>query len=53
MNPLVKYYRKAQPSKWVIFGIVFGIIFFAVAFVAVCVLLRVYRLGGKHKTTDS
>ncbi|CAF2310395.1 unnamed protein product [Rotaria sp. Silwood2] len=53
IKPLIKDYRKNQPSKWVILGIIFGIILFAVAFVGVCVALRVYRLGGKHKTTDS
>ncbi|CAF0836880.1 unnamed protein product [Rotaria sordida] len=53
MRPLIKNYRKNQPSKWVILGIIFGIIFFAVAFVGICVVLRVYRLGGKNKTTDS
>lgn len=53
MSPSIIRFRKNQPSKWVILGIIFGIIFFAIAFVGVCVLLRVYRLGGKHKTTDS
>jgi t-SNARE complex subunit (syntaxin) len=53
MNSSIKRYRKNQPSKWVIVGIILGIIFFAVAFVAICVILRVYRLGGKNKTTDS
>jgi t-SNARE complex subunit (syntaxin) len=49
----VKGYKKGQPSKLVIFGIIFGIISFAVAFVGVCVLIRVYRPSGKHKTIDS
>ncbi|CAF3679675.1 unnamed protein product [Adineta steineri] len=53
MNPLIKRYRQNQPSKWVIIGIVLGIILFAIAFVAVCVIIRVHRLGGKNKTTDS
>jgi len=53
MNSSIKRFRKNQPSKWVIVGIILGIIFFAVAFVAICVILRVYRLGGKNKTTDS
>ncbi|CAF1311063.1 unnamed protein product [Rotaria magnacalcarata] len=53
MNPLIINYRRNQPSKWVILGIIFGIILFAVVFVAACVLLRVHRLSGKHKTTDS
>ncbi|UJR25993.1 hypothetical protein I4U23_007340 [Adineta vaga] len=52
-SPLIKNYRRNQPSKWVIIGIILGIILFAVAFVAICVILRVYRLGGKSKTTDS
>jgi t-SNARE complex subunit (syntaxin) len=53
MNPLVKRYRKNQPSKWAIFGIISGIILFAIGFVVICVLIRVYRPSGKRKTTDS
>jgi len=53
MSPSMTRYRQSQPSKWVIISIVLGIIFFAIGFVAICVLLRVYRLSGKHKTTDS
>jgi t-SNARE complex subunit (syntaxin) len=53
MNSAIKNYRKTQPSKWVIIAIIIGIISFALAFVAVCVLLRYYGIGGKNKTTDS
>jgi len=47
----VKNYRKSQPSKLVIIFIVIGIIGFAVAFVAICVLIRV-KPFGKNKKTD-
>jgi hypothetical protein len=49
----IKGYKKGQPSKLVIFGIIFGIISFAVGFVAVCVLIRVYRPNAKQKSTES
>lgn len=52
-STLIVDYRRSQPSKWAIIGIVLAIMFAAIAIVTACVLLRVCRLGGKHKSTNS
>jgi len=52
-NPLITDYRKNQPSKWAIAGIILSIIFAAIAIITACVLLRICRLDGKHKSTNS
>lgn len=52
-SPLITDYRRTQPSKWAIIGIVVAIMLAAVAIVTGCVLLRVCRLNGKHKSTNS
>jgi hypothetical protein len=52
-NSVITDYRKTQPSKWAIIGIILVIIFSAMAVVTVCVLIRVCRFDGKHKTTNS
>jgi hypothetical protein len=50
---LIKDYQKNQPNKWAIGGIIIAIIFSAIVVVSLCVVLRVCRLGLKHKTTNS
>ncbi len=52
-NLLITDYRKNQPSKWAIVGIILAIILAAIAIVTGCVLLRVCRINGKHKSTNS
>ncbi|CAF4512287.1 unnamed protein product, partial [Rotaria sp. Silwood2] len=52
-NPLIPNDGKTQPNKWIIVGIIIAIIFSAVVVITVCVLLRVFRLDGKHETTNS
>ncbi|CAF1189962.1 unnamed protein product [Rotaria sordida] len=52
-NPLITDDRKAQPNKWIVLGIIIAIIFSAVVVITICVLLRVFRLDGKHETTNS
>ena len=50
---MITDYRRNQPSKWAIIGIVVAIVFAGIAIISGCVLLRVYRLDGKHKCTNS
>ena len=52
-NTSIPDYRRNQPSKWAIIGIVVAIMFAAIAIVSGCVLLRVCRLAGKHRSTNS
>ncbi|CAF3571045.1 unnamed protein product [Adineta steineri] len=50
---LITDYRKAQPNKWAVIGIILAIIFSAITIVTVCVILRACRFDGIHKTTNS
>ncbi|UJR22927.1 hypothetical protein I4U23_025955 [Adineta vaga] len=52
-KPLITDYRKPQPSKWAIIGIILAIIVAAVTIVTICILLRICRFDGIHKTTNS
>lgn len=46
-------YRKAQPSKWVVVGIILAIVMSALILVSVCIVLRVRRTNAKDTTASS
>ncbi|CAF1179608.1 unnamed protein product [Didymodactylos carnosus] len=52
LKPDIKKYRRGQPSKWIIFGIVFGIVATALVVILLCVLIRICRIGANTTKTN-
>ena len=50
---VISDYHKSQPSKWAIIGIIFAIVLAAITITTICIVLRVCRFDGIHKTTNS
>ncbi|CAF1614637.1 unnamed protein product, partial [Adineta ricciae] len=50
---IISDYHKTQPSKWAIIGIIFAIVLAAITIATICIVLRVCRFDGIHKTTNS